>query len=80
VVGGRVLLDYELGNQTVAHKNHKHCQNCGAHFATQKELERHCLAVHEQKIVAGARSDAVPVADKAPSPRKNKVFTRSPRE
>jgi hypothetical protein len=63
----------------VAHKNHKHCQNCGAHFATLAELERHCLAVHEQKIVAGVRSDTVPVAQKK-SPRKNRVFTRTHKE
>lgn len=79
MVGGR-CEDLELGGQTVAHKNHKHCQSCGAHFATLEELERHCLAVHEQKIVAGVRSDSVPVEQKKSSPRKNKVFTRSHRE
>lgn len=68
--------------------DHLHCQDCGAHFTNRAELDGHNCQPGEPCAQSGQRgelaADAAGGIQERPATekgeRRNRVFTRSPRE
>ena len=63
---------------------HLHCQTCGAHYENRAELDHHHRHAHKMQAESGQRGELPPDANagiqERPAGRKNREFTRSPKE
>ena len=66
------------------HRDHFHCDLCGAEFATESDVKEHEQSSHSRQAAGSDSAIANPEsgdqADGSGSERKHKTFTRSHRE